>query len=131
VANFLLDHNVAAQVADRLNVRGHTAMTVGALGLAMARDNQLLLRAAQDHRIFITHNWKDFRLLHDAWREWSAAWGVTGTHAGILVIPTRPVWDPPRAADEIDQFVTAIQNASRSLANHLYRWEPTRNWVSY
>jgi hypothetical protein len=131
VADLYLDHNVAAQLAELLHARGHTAQTVGSFGLATASDDALLLRAAQDACIFVTHNWSDFRLLHDAWRRWSAAWAITATHAGVLVILTRPVWDTQRAAEEIDRLLTALPDTGHTVTNQLYRWHRDRGWVQY
>ncbi len=131
MADLYLDHNVAAQLADLLQARGHTVQTVGSLGLAAASDDALLLLAAQDARIFVTHNWSDFRLLHDAWQRWSAAWGIAATHAGVLVIPTRPVWDTHRAAEEIDRLLTTPPETGHIVTNQLYRWHRDREWVQY
>lgn len=131
MADLYLDHNIAAQLADLLDARGHAAQTVGTLGLAAASDDALLLRAAQDARIFVTHNWSDFRLLHDAWQRWSAAWGVTAAHAGVLVIPTRPVWDTQQAAEEIDRLLTKLPETRHTVTNQLYRWQRDRGWTQY
>ena len=131
MADLYLDHNVAAQLTELLHARGYTAQTVGALGLATASDDALLLRAAQDACIFVTHNWSDFRLLHDARRRWSAAWGSTATHAGVLVIPTRPVWDTQQAAEEIDRLLTAVLDTGHTITNRLYRWQRDRGWIQY
>lgn len=131
MAEFYLDHNVAARMVDLLEARGHTATTVDTLGLAAAKDNELLLRAAQDQRIFITHNWKDFLLLHSAWQEWSAAWGVSPQHAGILVIPMPPRWDSERATREIDFFLGVQRAFSNAIINSLHRWTQDRGWSKY
>jgi hypothetical protein len=76
VARSYLDENITEELAVRLTALGNDAVTTNALRRKGARDQQQLLFAAQQHRILITSNGEDFRLLHDAWRDWSAAWGI-------------------------------------------------------
>lgn len=35
----------------------------------------------------LTHNARDFTLLHHAWRRWPRDWGIRPLHAGILILP--------------------------------------------
>lgn len=93
---------------------GHTARTALDLGLAHAGDDEHLLIAAQNGWILVSHNRKDFNLLHDGWRRWSAAWGVIALHGGILIIPQS--WPAKRTASEIDSFI----QTGVLLANQLY-----------
>ena len=62
---------------------GHTATTPSELGTERAGDADHLLEATQQRRILVTHNRKDFLLLHNAWHTWAMA----VPHAGILVLP--------------------------------------------
>lgn len=89
MAEFYLDHNVTAATARHLRDAGHGARTAADLGLERARDHRQLLQAALRGWILVTSDWKDFRLLHDAWQEWPRACGIAPLppHAGVLVIP--------------------------------------------
>ena len=124
VAEFHLDRNVAADVADELAVRGHVVVPT-TLG-HNAPDYAHLLRAAQVQAILLTHNGRDFTLLHGAWQRWPPALGVLGwqPHAGILVPPRTPQWPPARIAQTID----ALLGTGVRLTNTLYEWRPSTGW---
>jgi hypothetical protein len=124
VAALYTDHNVDQRIAIQLRHLGHYVVTAPMLGLQRAGDDEHLLAAAQHSWILVTHDWKDFSLLHDAWRRWAQAWRATPVpqHAGILVIP-QP-WPAPDAAQEIDRFI----QSNPPLANVLYRHHRTRGW---
>jgi len=125
---FHLDQDVNKLVKQYLNAHyaDDVAKTAAELGLSRASDGHHLLVAAQANRIFVTHNGKDFITIQDAWVRWSAAWGVTPTHAGILIISQ--AWLPPQAAWEIGQFL----GDRVSLPNAIYGYDsdPTvQRWV--
>jgi hypothetical protein len=130
VAEFYLDHNVAAATAGFLRALGHGARTAQDVGLAAAADHRQLLEAAQRGWVLVTYNAKDFRLLHDAWCEWPPAWGLDPPprHAGILVVPQPGPGDgartPARVAEAISRFA-----ADGPLANALHRWSPAQGWT--
>ncbi len=73
-----------------------------------------LLTAARASRILVTRNWRDFRLLHRAWRDW----GVPLGHAGILIIPQPPFWSFRQAAAEL-QVIGQQVDAGATLTNEL------------
>ena len=73
LADFYLNHNVSRELGGWLRLSGHTARTAADIGQDQATDDEHLLTAQQQNWILITHNWKDFRLLHDAWRRWFGA----------------------------------------------------------
>ncbi len=102
MAAFHLDHNVSAILAPLLLSGGHIATTAREMGMETARDERILLTAANCALIVVTHNVKDFRLLPDAWLRWSRAWRVEPIHAGILLIPDNHQWAPEQAAHEIE-----------------------------
>lgn len=99
------DNDVAIAVADVLQLQGYDAITTRYLRRQLDGDHQQLLTAAVSGRVLVTHNWKDFRLLHDAWQTWFQSmarqpwpvqlWKLNFTirlnsypkHSGILVIP--------------------------------------------
>ena len=123
MAAYYTDHNVAVGIAHLLRAEGHNVVTARDLGLDHARDDEHLLVAAQQARIFISHNRADFELLHHAWHHWSRAWGVTVPHAGILIMPqTLP---PFRLAQEVN----AIQKTGVSFVNALYEWRSSSGWT--
>jgi hypothetical protein len=69
----------------------------------------------------VTHNRKDFDLLHAAWIRWSGAWQTTARHLGILILPQ--AWSVERAVLELSSATTSLV-----LPNHLYRYLPTGGW---
>lgn len=91
----------------------------------------MLLLAARQRRIYVTHNGTPFALLHDAWQRWFRAYDVQPppTHSGILIIPQpnygRRYWLPNNAAREID----ALLVEDVPLANESYRWSSSQGWV--
>ncbi len=123
MADFYTDHNVAIEVAPRLRFLGHTAGTAHDLHLENAEDDEHLLVAAQHGWTLVTHNRKDFILLHNAWRRWTGAWQVPAQHGGILIVPQ--VWPAHQTASAIDSFV----RMGASLKNQLYVWRQNSGWV--
>ena len=113
------------RVAQHLHTFGHAARTARDLQLERAQDDQQLLVAAQNGWTLVTHNRKDFILLHRAWQRWSSAWQVSAHHAGILIVPHR--WLEDQAALEIDAFIQTRQ----PLANQLYEWRTTMGWMRH
>jgi Domain of unknown function (DUF5615) len=130
VAEFYLDHNVAAATAGFLRALGHGARTAQDVGLPAAADHRQLLEAARRGWVLVTYNAKDFRLLHDAWCEWPPAWGIAAPpqHAGVLVVP-QP--DPEHATRTPALVAAAIGRlaAGGPLANALHRWTPAHGWT--
>jgi hypothetical protein len=97
MARVSIDNDVATALAQILTAAGHPAVTARGQGMDAADDDEQLLFAAQHGWVLVTHNRGDFELLHKAWWRWSAAWGVSVHHAGILVIeqiPMRPFVQP-------------------------------------
>ncbi|MGH2584672.1 MAG: hypothetical protein ACRDJE_07135 [Dehalococcoidia bacterium] len=91
-------------------------------GMSSVTDGHQLLFAAQHGSVLLTHNGKDFLLLHDAWRRWTAAWQSMHAHEGILLIPQHvPVAIVARAVS--DRLVANIP-----LRNEFYEWHPVRGW---
>ncbi|HZQ36677.1 MAG TPA: DUF5615 family PIN-like protein [Dehalococcoidia bacterium] len=122
MASFLLDHNVD-QALSRLLVRAsHTAATARLVGLARAGDDELLLRAATHGQTLVTHNIRDFELLHDAWRRWTGAWNVHRQHAGILILPQ------PLTAETSAGLLASFLALNLPIENELYRWRTATGW---
>lgn len=136
MADLYLDSDVPVRVAQLLRAAGHDAVTAAEQGRRRATDDEQLLAAAQQGRTVVSHNRKDFVLLHDAWRRWPWAYGLTlPPHPGILIV--NQLGD--RAiADAVLRVVAADPRAP--LANSLYWWRasggwhhqlPDRHWVPY
>lgn len=125
MANLYVDHNVAGGITDQLRARSHNVVAARELGLERAKDDAHLLLAAQQGRTLISHNRRDFEMLHDAWRRWAIAWQVEPEHAGILIIPQRSPWLYDQVAQEVGSFLASGQ----PLANELYWWSVGHGWV--
>lgn len=122
MASFYLDHDVPAAIRLALQAFGRDAITSRDLHTERANDAEQLFTAAHHGRILITHNRRDFELLHHAWRLWSAPI----TPAGILVIQ-QGRWSAAEAAEELHDFV----GSGQMLTNELYGWSPSRGWVRF
>lgn len=127
VAAFYTDNDVALSVVDLLTAAGHLAVCARELRLEGASDDEQLLVAAQQIRTFVTHNERDFVLLHDAWQRWTRAWEITVEHSGILILPqgTRygALWD----AERITRAILDCVARCPPIGNQLLRWKQG-NW---
>ena len=125
MAGIYTDNDVPLRVAPLLRARGHDVTTTRDLGRTAARDDDQLLLAAQRGWTLVTHNRRDYELLHDAWRRWFSAFGIVEMHAGILVLPQKP----QLSAEQIAQEVDALLTSGAPLANELYRWQRLGGWL--
>jgi len=87
-----------------------------------AGDEAHLSLAARSGWTLITHNAKDFSLLHAAWLRWSADWQTLAHHAGILVLI--PPVSPAEAANEI----VSLLEAGQEPGDELYIWRRHSGW---
>ncbi len=122
MAFILLDHNVARDIAPLLRQAGHGAITALDAGMHSAEDDEYVLVSSDRAWTIVTHNKKDFNLLHGAWRRWSTAWGIQHAHAGILVLGEAA---PTILANAIIDLLAG----DPPLRNHLYQWRPGRAWA--
>ena len=122
VRRFYLDENMEVTVQLALYAYGHDVVTARDRRSLGARDAAHLLVAAEDGRVFVTHNGVDFRLLQEAWRTWN----VPMRHAGILVVPQQR-WTAEETAARLEEFV----NSGIDPANELYYWRAGRGWTKY
>jgi hypothetical protein len=127
VAAIFLDHNVAYAWRFALERVGHSVNTARDRHLEDAKDYDVLGIAAARGWVVITHNGKDFQLLHGAWLSWSNYWGLSlpRAHAGILVLPH--VVRPTRAAEIVNEPLVG----QSILANRLFIWHPDRPWTEH
>jgi hypothetical protein len=124
VAAFYIDKDVDVSLVPALVVLGHQATTTDELGFDQASDGRQLLAAAEHGWVLVTHNRRDFIVLHDAWRFWTATWGITLDHAGIVVLPRSVhgrTWLAAYAAERVDDLLRSDQFA----AGQLFTWSRT------
>lgn len=137
MADLYLDSDVHGQVAPLLRAAGHDAVTAADQGRRRASDDEQLLAAARQGRIVVSHNRKDFVLLHGAWRRWPPAYGLAlPPHPGILILDQV---SPRAVADAVVDLLAA--DPPVPLANALYWWRaasgswhhqlPDRRWGPY
>lgn len=125
MASFYFDNDVADDLAELLRVRNHDVLTTREHGQSRATDDQQLLTATELGRILVSHNARDFILVHHAWRLWPRAFGVAWSqHPGIVVLPQPPTLSVDRAAIELDKFV----RSGRRIGNALYHYRVTGGW---
>jgi hypothetical protein len=124
VAELYLDNDVSLRLAPLLRAAGHTVTTTRELGLTAATDDAQLLTAARNGWILATSNRHDFRLLHDAWHTWAAAFGLAlPSHPGILVL------DPAPPDDQFQALGRLLSDAStQTLAGELFWWHRAEGW---
>jgi len=123
---FYLDENLPHRLAARLDELGHDAVSTDQLGNKGTRDHRQLLLAAHVARILVTYNAGDFRLLHDAWRDWSQAWGATAQarHTGILIIQQEHGLTLVLLAQVIADLVARVEG----FGNRLFAWNRRQGW---
>jgi hypothetical protein len=107
-----LDEDVSHSLVGCMVQAGYDMDSVkdaGNLGLTDARQ---LAWAVDRGRTIITHNVKDFRLLHEALLLWARRWDrpTVLRHRGIIVVPHSPVPDLVRIIDEFARPLEAIDN---------------------
>ena len=112
------------RLAPALVLLGHEATTTDELGFDQASDGRQLLTAAERGWVLVTHNRRDFTVLHDAWRFWTAKWAVRLDHAGLVVVPRSvhgETWPPVRVAHQLDELV----RSSAFAPGQLFTWSRT------
>jgi hypothetical protein len=126
-----IDHDVPRAIADWLDTLQdngapkYDVETATSLRMTTAPDHEHLLAAAQEARVLITRNWRDYYLLHGAWIHWSGVMGAERTHAGILVLSHyASVRQASRALD-------AFLSSGNLSANELLYYHPQRLWRRY
>jgi len=119
-----LDHNVSRYVGPLLQTRGHGVVLSRDIGADTLTDDAVLLSAVRANRILVTHNRNDFRMLHDAWLTWPAAFGVElPPHPGILVMDVAPPADLAAVLIEL-----LASTSAGSLANTILWWHRRDGW---
>lgn len=125
---FYLDEDTAIALTDLLRVHGHDVTHTHAAGMDRAPDYRQLLHATNRGWVLVTHNRRDFRLLHGTWLAWTQEWGIDRRHRGILVVDQVPTPLLPIVAQAIVDFV---HDTSESLDNTLHEWSRRSGWTIY
>jgi hypothetical protein len=122
-----VDEDPHKDLAPHLTDVGHAAVSTNERGHMGRSDPWQLAVAARERRVFITCNFDDFRLLHEAWTSWSTEWGIESRvrHAGILVIPNG---NEMMLGQMVDIVVEILEQES-TLDNRLFRWRRSIEWL--
>jgi hypothetical protein len=124
LSDLYLDHNVSHGLVPLLLVSGHHTLTSRDISSERLPDDAQLLFAVRARRILVTHNRDDFRMLHDAWVSWPAAFGVAlPPHPGILVLDTGSA---EALAPVIISFLD--ETPTDRLANAVFWWRRHAGW---
>jgi hypothetical protein len=127
MARLYIDADVAPPTITRLRLLNHIVTTASERGMEAAHDEEQLALAWSEQRTLITHNFRDYRLLHRAWSQWQHAWQVvpTSPHFGILIIPQKPLLPHDAAALRLDDLLST----GDELAGRLQVWKPSTGWT--
>jgi hypothetical protein len=125
VAELYSDHDIGFDTVVALRALGHAVVTTRDIGQENATDDVQLLTAASNNWILVTHNRRDFLLLHRAWRNWAAALQLSLRHSGMLVIPQQ-TWLFAMEAAIVDRFIRTVP----ALANEMYICDRAGHWSS-
>jgi Domain of unknown function (DUF5615) len=124
VARLYFDHNVSLHLVPALRNQGRDMSVARDLQQTRLTDDAQLLAAVRDSRALVTHDREDFTLLHDAWTNWPAAFGVTfPPHAGIIVL------DPARhevLLGALGDFLLSI--TTQALVSQFFWWHHREGW---
>lgn len=127
-----LDENVSHHLARYLRSLGHDADSAVELGRLGFHDPRVPLAAVDSGQTLVTHNLKDFTLLHQTWNLLRDRWTretevLTGHrvsfsgHFGILVLPHG-------AFEAAAGAMVVILDSGVPLAERLLRWSPNSGW---
>lgn len=125
MARFFLDNDFPLGTGIELQRMGHDISSARSTNREHCHDEDQLLYAAAENRILVTHNRRDFVLLHDAWRRWSRAWDISEQHAGVLVLRQGNTYR--QYAKHIAEYVDQLEQ----VANVLHLQESDGQWVAF
>lgn len=123
MAELLVDEDVVTRTAAILTAYGHDVVTVADLQYKGTKDDGILWIAIRSQRILVTHNEKDFLLLHRAWHRWK----LPRPHPGILVLRQNVVSLPA----EIGRAIGVFLDSGLRIENQLYVFHRDQQWHSY
>jgi hypothetical protein len=124
LADLYFDHNVSHAVSFSLERAGHDLVTARDVSSERLPDDAQLLFTVQVRRVFVTHNRADFKMLHDAWLTWPAAFGMAlPPHPGILVLDQDR---PALLAEVLRDFLS--ETSPGQLDNSILWWHRRDGW---
>ena len=85
----------------------HKYLTINELELSGSDDTVVLDRARKQERVLLTHNGRDFEILHQ----------LNSNHAGILAIYQDSYFSKNMLLQDIVQAISNLETANISLAN--------------
>lgn len=112
--------------------RGYDAESARDLGRLRWTDVRVLTHASQVGQTVVTHNGRDFRMLHEAWINWRLRWSreaerETGRvvpmsgHAGIVIVPQS-------AVAEVESLVALFAERHDAVPDRIFAWSQLRGW---
>lgn len=110
-----LDHDVDVSLAARLQPPGHDVLTTRDARNIEASDEQQLIVATTEERVFLTHNRRDFRRLHRHWIE------AGRSHDGIIISAHVPVDEVERRLLRLFATYSAAEMRGRLIPLHEFR----------
>ena len=109
---------------EELGAHGDDAGAALRVGKPGNTDLEQLAIARRTGRVFVTHD-RAYALLHEAWRAWTAEWGLAETrHPGIVILPDAGVLPAEAAAEAID----ALAKEQTSFENRLFEYNARDGW---
>ncbi|MCX6020452.1 MAG: hypothetical protein NTZ05_01750 [Chloroflexi bacterium] len=124
MASIYIDKD-ALFLAPLLRSHGHQITTVRDLAMDTEFDEIHLLTETRRNQILVSHNWRDYFMLHRAWRAWSNEWGIAPQHGGILILEQKV--DRVILANEVLELL----RSGHPLVNELHRWRRSSGWEHY
>jgi hypothetical protein len=121
VTAFYLDNDVSCDLGDLLTAAGHIVWHTRDLGLARANDAAQMLTAVDRGAVMVTHNAKDYTLIHQAWHLLGARWKINERHPGILILPHG-------GEMQLLQYLTDILQQNMPLEHECQRYFVSRGW---
>ncbi|HKG26330.1 MAG TPA: DUF5615 family PIN-like protein [Thermomicrobiales bacterium] len=115
------DHDMSHVVSGSFRTRGEAITTARELGLAEAMDGMQLLTAARRGWLLVTHDQTHYKVLHDAWFRWGAAWETRQSHGGIVVLPHG-------APSSVEQLLVTFLSTYVDFTDKLFEWRPASGW---
>jgi hypothetical protein len=128
VADLYLDEDLSNDLGPALTALGHDAVHARDIGRNGLGDASQLAHAIAEHRILVTANARDFRLLHEALILGSVLLcpSATREHPGIIAMPNPNAMPAQRMAELLDERLRRDDPAA--LQNRFLRWETSSAW---
>ncbi|MBI3971203.1 MAG: DUF5615 family PIN-like protein [Chloroflexi bacterium] len=136
VVALYLDNDVSVRIVPLVREAGHQVVHTRDIYQNDFTDDAQLLFAFQRGWVLVTHNWHDFRLLHNAWWRWQGAWR-DALVAGVPVALLREL-----LRSRLQTRVRVLQhpgiivldhvppeNVARQLIDFLAEQRPLINWL--